>query len=902
MRSFIVLLITVFICGLSVKPAFSDDLYWINGGGYWNNSKHWSLSSGGESCNRIPTKNDNVIFDNNSFTGNGQKIIINDKTFCNDFHWNVTNYEATLKSSFFLFRGITKAEVNIGGNLFINDGYVDDYHGKFNFSSSGRVNLFIEPEINGDINVNCKGKVIVESDIRTYGIVNVIAGELDLNKKEIKTSSFVSSGNNQRKINFNESRIIADEVDFSDTRNLKYIGDKIQIEIPKGYNKREIRIGNLPISILRSGTRAPLAQDSITSTNITCYNQTTGTVTIAISGGTAPYTYSLYRTPELSLISSANFSDTVYTFNNVAAASYVVRVEDSNFGIIQTSPETVSEPARLMAGNITINSGLSCFDGSDAELQAAASGGTPPYTYQWQEDIGGTWTNLTGETSNVLSNIGQGIYQVRVNDQNSCGPVSSQKVFNKAFEPSLVPDSISITGVSSTNTCSGVNLGSITISATGGTGTMSYAIVRTSDSDSTNNSTGVFNNLQADTYRVYAIDANDCAKRESDVTINSLASPTANITPDPANACPGMALALNGNPVLGDGTSFVTHAWTGTGADSLDNTAIQNPNFTNSTAGNYNLTYTVTDDNGCSGSDNIVVAVGDTVVPAVACQNITVQLDTTGNVSITAAQINNGSSDNCTNTADLILTVSPDSFSCADIGPNPVILTVEDASGNSSSCTSTVTVLDRLPPIPSCKNITVNLDSTGTALITPADINDGSFDNCTDIADLILTVSPDSFSCDQIGSRQVILTVQDTSGNTSNCTSTVTVSDMITPVIYCPDDTAVNAQGSCSANVNNLSPLIVDNCGSSLTPTWTMTGATVGTGTVDVSGSTFSGGSTEVTYTVTDGGNNTHSCSFYVTVNDTIPPVPGCKNITVYLDSTGTALITPADINDGSSD
>ncbi|MCG8532110.1 MAG: HYR domain-containing protein, partial [Desulfovibrionales bacterium] len=762
-----------------------------------------------------------------------------------------------------------KAEVNIGGNLFINDGYVDDYHGKFNFSSSGRVNLFIEPEINGDINVNCKGKVIVESDIRTYGIVNVIAGELDLNKKEIRTTSFVSSGSNQRKINFNESKIVADEVDFSDTRNLKYIGDKIQIEIPEGYNKRGIRIGNLPISILRSGTRAPLAQDSITSTDVTCNGQTTGTVTIAISGGTASYTYSLYRTPApLTLISSANSSDTVYTFNNVAAASYVVRVEDSNFGIIQTSPETVSEPTQLVAGNITINSGLSCFDGSDAELQTTASGGTSPYTYQWQENIGGIWTNLTGETSNVLSNIGQGTYQVRINDQNSCGPVSAQIFFNKAFQPSSIPDSISITGVSSTNTCSGVNSGSITISATGGTGTMSYAIVRTSDSDSTKNSTGVFNNLQADTYRVYAIDANDCAKRESDVTISSLASPTTSITPDPANACPGMALALNGNPVLGDGTSFVTHAWTGSGAASLDNTAIQNPNFTNSTAGNYNLTYTVTDDNGCSGSDNIVVAVGDTVAPAAVCQNITVQLDATGNVSITAAQINNGSSDNCTAVGDLTLAVSPNSFNCTNLGANTVTLTVTDLLGNSATCTATVTVQDNTQPTITCPNDTTVNNGAGVCTATVNNLDPTTADNCAVTVQTwtmtgattgnspntgINDISGTAFNS---GVTSVTYTVEDAAGNTASCSFNVVVNDTEDPSITCPANVTVdNDAGVCTAIVNSLAPTVSDNCGVTV-QTWAMTGATTGnspnTGVNNVSGSAFNSGVTTVTYTVED--------------------------------------------------
>ena len=59
-----------------------------------------------------------------------------------------------------------------------------------------------------------------------------------------------------------------------------------------------------------------------------------------------------------------------------------------------------------------------------------------------------------------------------------------------------------------------------------------------------------------------------------------------------------------------------------------------------------------------------------------------------------------------------------------------VTLTVYDASGNSSSCTGTVTVLDSLPPVAVCNNPTIYLDGSGNATITPGDIDGGSTDNC----------------------------------------------------------------------------------------------------------------------------------------------------------------------------
>lgn len=82
----------------------------------------------------------------------------------------------------------------------------------------------------------------------------------------------------------------------------------------------------------------------------------------------------------------------------------------------------------------------------------------------------------------------------------------------------------------------------------------------------------------------------------------------------------------------------------------------------------------------------------DNVPPTAVCQNISVTPNVgTGSVTITASQVDNGSSDNA---GAVSLSVSPDTFTCANVGtPVTVTLTVTDTSGNTSTCTSTVTVL-----------------------------------------------------------------------------------------------------------------------------------------------------------------------------------------------------------------
>ena len=136
----------------------------------------------------------------------------------------------------------------------------------------------------------------------------------------------------------------------------------------------------------------------------------------------------------------------------------------------------------------------------------------------------------------------------------------------------------------------------------------------------------------------------------------------------------------------------------------------------------------------------------DLIPPSAVCQNITIPLDAMGNATITPAQINNGSTDNC-GIANLALNRT--AFGCADIltNPNPVILTVTDNSGNTSTCNATVTVQDVTPPTAVCQSINVELDNTGTANISAADINNGSTDAC---GILSFSVSPDSFNCSNL--------------------------------------------------------------------------------------------------------------------------------------------------------
>ncbi len=190
------------------------------------------------------------------------------------------------------------------------------------------------------------------------------------------------------------------------------------------------------------------------------------------------------------------------------------------------------------------------------------------------------------------------------------------------------------------------------------------------------------------------------------------------------------------------------------------------------------VTLTLTDNSSNVSTCQAMVTVEDNTPPEPVCQDITVELDASGSASITAADIDNGSSDNCgAITSELDIS----SFDCTNLGyPMQVTLTVTDGSDITSECKAQVTVVENTPPVASCKDITVQLDASGNATITAADIDNGSSDNCG-IANI--SVTPSNFTCADVGVNTVQLLVVDNGGNESTCSASVTVEGDLVPAV-----------------------------------------------------------------------------------------------------------------------
>ena len=247
--------------------------------------------------------------------------------------------------------------------------------------------------------------------------------------------------------------------------------------------------------------------------------------------------------------------------------------------------------------------------------------------------------------------------------------------------------------------------------------------------------------------------------------------------------------------------------------------ALSNDNgiFTGLPDGSYTVTASDGAINGCQATQmNIVVAEGvDNTPPTANCVSelITIQLDESGTASLLASGLDNGSTDNCSETLDFAF---PDgstqiNFDCDDVNTTSYYaVAVFDAAGNQGACYSQVSIRDLIPPVAQCKDLTIELDASGTATFTDNMIDNGSSDNCGSVS---VQASSLALTCADIGSFEATFTAADASGNSSTCMGVVTVVDNIAPSVACQDITVhLDNNGEAILSYGLFGVEATDNC------------------------------------------------------------------------------------------
>ncbi|MBK7944301.1 MAG: SprB repeat-containing protein [Flavobacteriales bacterium] len=324
---------------------------------------------------------------------------------------------------------------------------------------------------------------------------------------------------------------------------------------------------------------AAISSSTAAQTNVLCFGSSTGSATINASGGTAPYSYSWNTSP-------AQYGASA---SNLLSGTWTCTITDAN-GCIATRSVSITQPAAALAlsGSTTA---ATCGGAADGAVNATISGGTAPYTISWSGPGG-----FSASTEDI-SAIASGIYTMSVTDANGCSVAQAFSVNQPGmFNISATLSDHNGFGVS----CANGSDGSISITATGGTGPYTHAWTGPNGFTA---STQSINAIALGNYTYTITDSNGCSAAEA-FTLTAPA-PLSGIA-NAATVNGGWNIGCNGaatgsiNANASGGLAPITFNWSGPGGFNSTNADISAL-----IAGNYTLT--ITDANGCTAGTNIAL-------------------------------------------------------------------------------------------------------------------------------------------------------------------------------------------------------------------------------------------------------------------------------------------------------
>lgn len=320
-------------------------------------------------------------------------------------------------------------------------------------------------------------------------------------------------------------------------------------------------ISNIPAGPALTATYA--------STNLTCYSNATGTITInQPSFGAPPFQYS---------IDNINWQSS-NVFTGLAASAYTIYYRSSN-GCTGSQPVAITQPAILNITNMQLTA-VVCNGQSNGAIIINPTGGTPPYIYS---NDGG----LSYQTSNTFL-VPAGQYDIAVKDANGC--IASHRT--TMWEPAV----LNAFSSNSNATCDGGNDGRIVVSATGGNAGYRYSI------DGINFQASNVFNVAPGNYDVRVRDALGCMKvfnTDVGLTVNLFLN-----RPGDVSICDGTSAQLQLN------TNATVFTWTP--SNGLSDTSIRNPVANPRTTTKYYINVVL---GRCAAKDSLTVYVNPAPVP-----------------------------------------------------------------------------------------------------------------------------------------------------------------------------------------------------------------------------------------------------------------------------------------------
>lgn len=517
-------------------------------------------------------------------------------------------------------------------------------------------------------------------------------------------------------------------------------------------------------------TEPPVLAANATDTDVTCFGACDGFGTSTPSGGTPGYTYAW--TP-----SGGNGSPTT----PLCPGNYTVTVTDAN-GCTSLDSITITQPPQLQTGVSTTN--VSCNGQCDGIATSNPTGGSSPYSYDWQPG---------GQTTPSISGLCAGSYTLTVTDINGCTATTTVTITQ--------PNVLTVTLNASSLTCNSSCSATISASVSGGTASFNYLWAPG------NQTTATITNQCAGTYTCTVTDANGCI----DTAIVTITQPTAlSVTQSVTNVSCNSVCDGTGSVSVSGGTPAYTYSWAPGGQTT--------PTITNQCAGSY--TCTITDANSCA--DTVTVTITQ---PAAISNNVT-----TVNASCSGVCNGTANSNPSGGTAPYSYLWMPGGQTTQNIGglcAGSYTLTVTDTNGCTQNTTVTIT-----QPQPLSASVTAIQSScgfcTGAATVS---VSGGTPSYAYFWSTIPSQTTP---TATNLCLGTYTCTITDAQGCTTNTTVTITqvvnitiTSSGSTPSCYgyCDAVASANASGGASPYSYNWQPgnFSTQNLTGLCAGTWTVT-------------------------------------------------------------------------------